>query len=782
MKRLVRKSGRPSGKPFPYDPAKRIAIRTHVEPEGWVPQGSFTTRLWPSLLLIVHTVPFDRPGQPLRFGVWEIIETRYWTTLDRGVVLGDRLDMAARSRLTRRALDAGIPESHFVDQSEVGELVHRVCYQRRAALTAWDVGVTFGRLASHWSRSAKGRTRNGLSLILSTLPGEATERQPELRNGETENVFHSRIQVLSLGADRALTAYTRPKNLDERDRKGSRQIVSVRPMAEALTGTDVSSPADVARLWEMDLPAPRPGHTDLDDALHELNLLGEVTHVLFDEHFKLQKSPPGAATSPGTYARGFFDQMRLTPPLVQHRGFPREILAAAMGAYYAGDVFTHARCRHLPVRILDLGSAYTVAYHLTDSWSLYSAKTIQIRNRDPEHVTLYIERLSRRVRRWWVGQTRKPLSAEDWKRLARTIVWVVPDGDWLPHRPRDRGKKAQAAQMIIGPVTSARALPYFLSDVLGSALRTGRVPKIVRAVRLIPSGRQTLRPVVLPTGRVVDPNHEDPVFALATERLRVQADTSLSWAERDQMRGLLKGMAVAACSGLPAQVLDDEPSSKPKPAHAWDPLNPDNTEPTLVSTEILERPGVWYFPPVGAGVTASARLLLHLCRGAFEAAGGTVAYWDTDSLFVVATPFGGEIISLAGGSKQTLSGRPGTRTLSWRQVHDIQWKIEELSPYPTELRPLGYDLTGDFPYQVEMPVLLKSEPENQPPPESWGLEVEGPFFDGNRSKRYRTYHLVRPGPHIEIRDGTPVVVEPTEKQIRELSRVIVTNPSMHGIT
>jgi hypothetical protein len=308
-------------------------------------------------------------------------------------------------------------------------------------------------------------------------------------------------------------------------------------------------------------------------------------------------------------------------------------------------------------------------------------------------------------------------------------------------------------------------------------------PKIVRAVRLIPSGRQTLRPVVLPTGRVVDPNREDPVFALATERLRVQANTSLSWAQRDRMKGLLKGMAVAACSGLPAQVLDDEPSSKLKPTLAWDSLNPDNTEPTLVSTEILERPGIWYFPPVAAGVTAAGRLLLHLCRGSFEASGGTVAYWDTDSLFVVATPFGGEVIPLAGGSATTTDGRPGVEALSIREVHDIQWKIEEaLSPYPPELRPYTYDLTGEIPVRVDLPVLLKSEPENQPPPETWGMEVEGPFYDGNRPKRYRTYHLVRPGAHIEVHDGTPVVVQPTETQRRELSRVIVTNPSLHGIT
>lgn len=783
MRELIRKSGRPSGKPFDHDPARRVAVRTHVEPEGWTPQRLKGHQQWPTVLFVVHTVPLDEAGQGLRFGLWDLVETQQWTTVDRGLILGRCLPSSAREGLTKRAIEAGVPESHIIEQKHAGELLHRVCYQRSGSLVAWDIGVDVGRLAADWGRSTKGRTRNGLSLILSTLEGKATDRQPELRNGETENVFNARIQILSLGADRALTGYSTPKNLDPRDKKGSRRIISLRPMAESLSGADLDTPSAAAHLWELDTCVPEEPHTELSWAFSDLNLLGDLTRVLFEEHRVLQSSPPSTASSPGTYARGLFESMGLTPPLVQHPDFPRPILAAAMGGYFSGDVFTHARSRHLPICKLDLGSAYTVAYHLTDSWGLYSAKAISVPDRDPEQAAIYLERLARRVRRWWNGQTRKPLSAEDWKRLARTIVWVLPRDDWLPHRPRERGKKTQAAYMVVGPVAGSRALPYFLSDVLVSILRTGRVPKIVRAIRLVPNGRQQLQPVRLPTGTIIDPNIDDPVFQVAVERLRVDADTSLSPNQRSRIRGQLKGIAVAASSGLPAQVLDDEPSSKPKPTLAWDPLNPDNAEPTLVSTEIVERPGTWYFPPVAAGVTASARLLLHLCRGAFEAEGGTVAYWDTDSLFVVTTPFGGETIPLSGGAAITADGRPGVETLSRRQVHDIQQKIEEaLSPYPADVRPNTYDRTGDFPVRVDLPVLLKSESENEPPPEAWGLEVEGPFYDGNRSKRYRTYHIVGPGAHIEIHDGTPVVVQPTETQRRELSRVIVTNPSLHGIT
>ncbi len=168
-------------------------------------------------------------------------------------------------------------------------------------------------------------------------------------------------------------------------------------------------------------------------------------------------------------------------------------------------------------------------------------------------------------------------------------------------------------------------------------------------------------------------------------------------------------------------------------------------------------------------------------RGAFQHAGGTVAYWDTDSLFVVATPTGGEVFPFAGGTETTEDGRPGVKALSYAHVHDLRWKIEVLSPYPAELRPHTYQWVDNIPYRVELPGLLKWEPENEPPPDGWGLPVEGPFLDVNRSKSYRTYHIIRPGPHVEIHDGKGVVVPPSREDLKQ-SRVRVTNPSMAGIT
>jgi len=780
MPKELKRSGQHAGsRPEAHDPLRPVAVRTHAEPPDWIPPGRTRAAATPLTALVMHTVPLAASGEPLAFAVWAIIDETLPGMLDVGIILGAELSAADRQRLVEDAAAAGIGQVD--EQHDAGELLYRIVYQRRAVFAPWDLIVDTGRLCSDWGTATKDPFRGGVSLILSTKHGEPTSRRPLLRDGRVEFPQRSRLGIRSIDSVRSLAGFTFPAQSDRRDRTGIRTITSIRVLAEALTGTTLGSINDAATAFN--IPTSRPhesGKPDgrLEAAVTALDTLVSLYRVLICQHRNLAPGTrPHAALSPGSYVQALFQQAGLDTPLHRQPDFDRGVLAAWSGAYFAGDVFCRLRHRHLPVHTLDFGGLYPVAFRFTDSWDLYAAQRIRVHPRDPEQTRRWLARIARRIRRWLGGSTVPPLTARDWRRLARTLVWIKPDADVLPHRPVTEGA---GSSMSISPLTSHRTLPYVLADVLAAVLRTGAVPEITSAHRLVPWEHQTLEPVVLPTGREVDPNMTDPVFELATERARLEVDPGVSTAETQRLSGLLKGMASAAASGLPIQVLDDEPAAEPRPMHWWDPLTPGPSAPIEGTSQIVETPGRWYFPPIASGVTASARLLLLMARLAFEHAGATVAYWDTDSLHVVADAPGGTLVSCPGGQLRTPDGRPAVATISHRTVWELRWKIEQLSPYPAEVRPRIPDLSGDLPTYVDDPRLLRSEPENIPPISS--LPMDGLFLDVNRSKRPRPHYIERPGPHIEIHEGIAIVVEPSSEDLRRLSQVRMANPSHHGIT
>lgn len=772
----LRRSGQPAGsRREDHDPLWPIAVRTHAEPPEWTPSGPPRRYATPSTALILHTVPLRVAGEPLAFAVWALIDEAIDEPLDLGLIVGADLPTGDQRRLVEAATVAGI--RHIDDQHNTGELLYRIVFQRRAVFAPWDLIPDAGRLCTDWGTSTKDPYRGGLSLILSTRDGEPTDRRPLLRDGRVEYPQRPRLAIRSIDSVRSLTGFTLPAQSDRRDRYGVRTITSIRVLAEALAGTTFATINDACSALDVQPPeAGEPG--SLDTALGTLTTLVELYRKLIRQHRRLAPGVrPHAALSPGGYAQALFDQGGIDPPLHRQPGFDRGVLAAWCGGYFAGDVFCQIRHRHLPVHTLDFGGLYPVAFHLTEAWDPYIARQIRVHRRGPEQTRRWLTRTALRIRRWIDGSSVPPLTPRDWRRLARTLVWVKPDADILPHRPVG---DAGAVSMTIGPLTSHRPLPFVLADVLAAALRTGVVPEIVAAHRLVPWGRQSLDPVGLPTGRFVDPNNTDPVFELAVERSRLEVDPDIDTVARKRLSGLLKGMANSAASGLPIQVLDDEPTSNPRPMLWWDPLTPEPHQPTEGASEIVETPGRWYFPPIAAGTTAAARLLLHLARSVFEAAGATVAYWDTDSLYVVADALGGTLVPCPGGVHRTEDGRPAVATISHRKVWELRWKFEELSPYPPEVRTRIPDLSGPLPAYIDDPRLLRSEPENIPP--TSGLPLDGLFLDVNRSKRARPYYTQRPGPHVEIHDGTGIITEPTADDLRALSEVRMANPSRHGIT
>jgi hypothetical protein len=144
-------------------------------------------------------------------------------------------------------------------------------------------------------------------------------------------------------------------------------------------------------------------------------------------------------------------------------------------------------------------------------------------------------------------------------------------------------------------------------DVLaGARWSGGELPPVSDGVRLVAVGLQAgLGTVRLPSGRIVDLATEDLALAIAEDRQRIAADTSLPEWRRHLLDGMAKRLAVAMWFGNLARI-DREPQSKVVDDYG---LGPDGE--LLVSRgRTIERPGPWCSLALAGMVTACARLVV----------------------------------------------------------------------------------------------------------------------------------------------------------------------------
>jgi len=90
------------------------------------------------------------------------------------------------------------------------------------------------------------------------------------------------------------------------------------------------------------------------------------------------------------------------------------------------------------------------------------------------------------------------------------------------------------------------------------------------------------------------------------------------------------------------------------------------------SSDVIEDPGQWFFPPLASLITSGGRLLLAMTEACVKEKQGTYLFCDTDSLAVVASKRGGPL---------RIPGSEGFRILSWREVKTIVDKFAALNPY-----------------------------------------------------------------------------------------------------
>jgi hypothetical protein len=314
---------------------------------------------------------------------------------------------------------------------------------------------------------------------------------------------------------------------------------------------------------------------------------------------------------------------------------------------------------------------YSTINVLMGLWSFVIAGEIRVIEHCKEQVEAFLRKLTPDML----------FEPETWTRL-NGFVRLVPNGYVLPIRSK-YSPASNDWQMGINYVYAKKedALWYSIPDVVASILATGRVPEIVDAFLIEPSGALFEAVPTKLRGMVeIDPDRDDFFRAIVDERLRLSSRGDLSDIEVKRLQKALKILASATCFGIYAQMdRKDEDDKVEVTCHGIDP------DPYTCRVAHPEFPGEFCFPPIASLITAGARLMLALLDHCVSKLRGTYVMEDTDSMAIVAMEHGG-LVPCPGGPFEMADGRAAVKALSWNEVHETAARFKKLNPYTDKSR------------------------------------------------------------------------------------------------
>ncbi len=357
-----------------------------------------------------------------------------------------------------------------------------------------------------------------------------------------------------------------------------------------------------------------------------------------DRREQTVRYPLAFGHSPAGLADHLLRRLRVEPPLRRFPLRPEED-AAWWEAFHGARVSAEPGIvgRPFGAVVPDISSAYPLDAHLLGWWDVMTADRLVRRS------------VLRELRAVCAQAAKDPRAVVDpgvWARFGLTICEVVPAGELFPVALDD--PKRPDGRTETAPVTArGRSMFYSWCDVAAASILSGRVPKIVRATRLVPEGRQDglRRRVAVYPGLVLDAA-DDPVLGLVRRRRQAKAEGDKVLAAE------LHAMTNSLVSGN-FERLDDV---RRKRGTVW------RTE---------EKAGPWTYAPIGVTVTAGARLLLAVMDRMARDLGSCVLYCDTDSSILPASPAGGALV-LADGT--------AVHELSFAEVDGLTDAFAPLSP------------------------------------------------------------------------------------------------------
>ena len=364
---------------------------------------------------------------------------------------------------------------------------------------------------------------------------------------------------------------------------------------------------------------------------------------------------PNNVYSPASIAKAYLDAMKINLPKDQFK-VSHKTLGIVMQSYYGGRAECRIRKTKVPVIHTDFTSQYPTVNALLGNWDVLKASSIHF-----EDCTKVARRILSSVR---LSTTFDP---RFWKKLS-FFVLVKPQNDILPVRTFYGGKTQNIGLNFL---RSNRPIWYAGPDAVASALLTGKPPRILKAIRMVASGRQSGLEKTNLGGMVeIDPKKDDFYRKVIEQRIAQKA-------QNKPLADFLKVLANSGSYGLFVEVNTDTNSKEKNVRY----LSGEKSGKKL--TNYVEKPGAWYFPPLASLITSGGRLLLAMLEKCVQNLSGSYLFCDTDSMCIVGSKTQ-HLVPCVGG-RFKLGGKDAIRTLTLDQVKAIAKKFNKLNPYDRNL-------------------------------------------------------------------------------------------------
>jgi hypothetical protein len=369
----------------------------------------------------------------------------------------------------------------------------------------------------------------------------------------------------------------------------------------------------------------------------------------FDCH--LIELRPDQAYSPASIAKSYLDAMNIAHPKEKFR-VANSIYGISMQAYYGGRAECRIRKTPVPVILTDFTSQYPTVNALLGNWAVLKASSIRFKP------------CTRKARKWLSEINFKDtFTPAFWKNLS-FFALVEPDKTLLPVRTVYSGRTRNIG---LNYLTPRKPIWYAGPDVVASILLQGSTPKIIKAVRMEPSGHQkNLSSTHLANKVPIDPTKDDFFVRVIEQRNRLKRSDP-------QVSSFLKVLGNSGSYGLFVQV-DPDTLQKPKNVRVYS-----GEKGRRQPSSYVEKIGPWYFPPLASLITSGGRLLLAMLERCIQRAGGSYLFCDTDSMCIVGSKQGG-VVRCVGG-KPNLHGMESIRALSLQEIKSIARRFDRLNPY-----------------------------------------------------------------------------------------------------